>query len=94
MAAGINFYEIALSAEVKEEDFEKFMLKEVFPAVGRGPNRVGSVTSLRLLKDVAGGRTYIWAIGWDGLRLYEGFVAAAFEMLRSFGADVGPLADL
>jgi hypothetical protein len=93
MAGGINFYEIELS-EVKRQDFEKFMLEEVFPAVGRGPNRVGSVTSLRLLKDVQDRNTYIWAIGWDGLRLYEGFVATAFEKLRSFGADIAPLASM
>jgi hypothetical protein len=80
-----DYYELTRPAKLKSEDFEKFMLQEVLPSVGRGPTRVGSVTGLRLLKDVPGTRKYVWAIGWDGLRLFEGFVEAPFAKLKASG---------
>ncbi|MSP14370.1 MAG: hypothetical protein EXR62_15635 [Chloroflexi bacterium] len=89
-----NLYEITLPSKVKIREFEKFMLEEVFPAVGRGPTRVGSVKELRLLKDIKVARKYFWTIEWDGLRLFEGFVEAPFEKLKAYGANVELLGTL
>jgi hypothetical protein len=81
-----NYYELTRAAKTNGEDFEKFMLEEVFPSVGRGPTRVGDVTALRLLKEIPATRKYVWTIEWGGLRLFEAFTIAAFAKLKASGA--------
>jgi len=81
-----NYYELTRPAKVKSEDFETFMTDKVFPSVRKGATRVGSVTGLRLLKDVPETRKYIWAIGWDGLNMNPASVAPAFTKLKTAGA--------
>lgn len=81
-----TYYELTRPAKLKAEDFEKLMLEEIFPAVERGPSRVGAIEGLRLLKDVPATRKYLWAIEWGGLRLFEGFIDVAFAKLKASGA--------
>jgi hypothetical protein len=94
MGIGTNFYQITLPPGTRSEEFERFALEQVFPAVGTGSNRVGAVTGLRLLKDVQDSGEYVLAIGWNGLRLPEAFVATPLEKLSDFGAAIRPLGAL
>jgi hypothetical protein len=80
-----NYYELTRPAKVKSEDFETFMTEKVLPSVRRGATRVGSVTGLRLLKDVPETRKYMWAIEWDGLNMNPASIAAAFRKLKTAG---------
>jgi hypothetical protein len=72
----------------------KFTLEEYFPAVHKGPTRVGKVTDLVLLQAEPEGRTtgceFFWHVGWSGLamgdvRLDDETVTGKLE---SFKADV------
>ncbi|HEX8068492.1 MAG TPA: hypothetical protein VF546_00975 [Pyrinomonadaceae bacterium] len=89
-----NYYELTRPAKIKAEDFERFVTEEVFPAVGRGPSRVGDVTGLRLLKEVPPTRKYLWTIEWGGLRLFEGFTEGAFAKVKASGARMKLLGTL
>ena len=64
-------YQIRLPKKQDAEAFVKFMHEEYFPAVHKGPTRVGKVTDLVLLQAEPGGRTtgceFFWHVGWDGL---------------------------
>lgn len=52
---GMIFYSIALHPDVKEEDFEKFMKEEAFPAVDGISTRAVFYKSLYLLRDIGKG---------------------------------------
>ena len=43
-------YQIRLPKKQDAEAFVKFMLEEYFPAVHKGPTRIGQVTDLMLLR--------------------------------------------
>ena len=66
-------YQITLPKKKSTKAFVKFMREEYFPAVHKGPTRVGQVTDLVLLErqnaftgdDV--GNEFYWHVGWDGL---------------------------
>jgi hypothetical protein len=53
--------------------FIEFMRNEFFPAVRKGPTRVGQVTSLRLLRDVSENdeerNKFLLLIGYSGLAM-------------------------
>ena len=89
----IVLYNIILPKERTDNEFEKFMIEEVFPAVKKGPTRIGEIRELRLLKDIPTNGKYIWAIYWDGLNSIDPIdtnqimVSDAFGKLRSSGAD-------
>ena len=64
-------YQIRLPKKQDAEAFVKFMREEYFPAVHKGPTRVGQVTDLVLLQEEPEGRTtgceFFWHVGWSGL---------------------------
>lgn len=66
-------YEITLPKKQDVEAFTKFMQKEYFPAVFKGPTRIGQVTDLVLLQGLkeTDGKDmehhFFWQVGWSGL---------------------------
>lgn len=66
-------YQITLPKKQDTEAFVKFMREEYFPAIHKGPTRVGQVTDLILLerKIIAEGddseNEYFLHVGWSGL---------------------------
>jgi hypothetical protein len=85
-------YQIRLPKRQDAEAFVKFMREEYFPAVHKGPTRVGKVTDLVLLQAEAVGRTtgceFFWHIGWSGLaagdvRLDDETVAGKLESFKA-----------
>ena len=66
-------YEIKLPKKQDPDVFANFMQKEYFPAVFRGPTRVGQVTDLLLLQgkgetaDSKMTHLFYWQVGWNGL---------------------------
>ena len=66
-------YEIKLPKKQDPGVFANFMQKEYFPAVFRGPTRVGQVTDLLLLQGMAETgdskmpHHFYWQVGWNGL---------------------------
>jgi hypothetical protein len=63
-------YQIRLPKKQDAEAFVKFMHEEYFPAVHKGPTRVGQVTDLVLQQAEPEGRTtgceFFWRGGWSG----------------------------
>ncbi len=65
-------YQITLPKKKSTKAFVKFMREEYFPAVQKGPTRVGQVTDLVLLErqnafegdDVR--NEFYWHVGWSG----------------------------
>lgn len=70
-------YQIRLPKAQDVEAFVRFMREEYFPAVHKGPTRVGEVENLRLLErsnllegdDVT--NEFFLHVGWSGLRTGE-----------------------
>jgi hypothetical protein len=84
-------YQIKLPKKQDAEAFVKFMNEEYFPAVRKGPTRVGQVIDLTLLQVEPEGRTtgceFFWHVGWNGLamgeaRLDNQAVARKFESFK------------
>ena len=74
--------------------FLKKMRRDVFPAVHKGPTRVGEIDSWTLVsethKDATGGsERYVWLIHWGGLESAGDRLAAeALVKLRGLGATI------
>ena len=65
-------YQIRLPKKQDTEAFVKFMREEYFPAVHKGPTRIGKVTDLSLLarqNEIEGDdvvHEFFWHVGWSG----------------------------
>jgi hypothetical protein len=63
-------YQIKLPKKQDAEAFVKFMREEYFPAVYKGPTRVGQVEDLVLLQEEPESRTtdceFFLHVGWNG----------------------------
>lgn len=84
-------YQIRLPKKEDAQAFVKFIHEEYFPAVHKGPTRVGQVTGLVLLQgEFKGGTTgceFFWHVGWSGLamgdvRLDDETVASKLESFK------------
>jgi hypothetical protein len=66
-------YQITLPERMIGETFIEFMRDEYFPAVHKGPTRVGQVTSLSLLRvsDGIKTNTFFMQISYNGLATFE-----------------------
>jgi hypothetical protein len=76
---------ITLHREVREEDFERFMKKELIPHFSkqyRGPTRVSiaDLKSQSLLKSTKGRRKWLWVTAWEGSP--ESVRGSSFEHTR------------
>lgn len=83
-------YQIKLPKKQDPEAFAAFMRDEYFPAIHKGPTRVGQVLSLALLQSDKSAHEFFWHVGWGGLsqggpRVNSKKIASKFE---SFGASV------
>jgi hypothetical protein len=80
---------IRLPEQVPAEDFETFMLEDVFPAIPKGAGRAGQITSLRLFGGNNSGPSgnlndYLWLISGA----VNGIPATQqLDRIRSFGAE-------
>ena len=88
-------YKIRLSKRQDPEAFAKFMRREYFPAIHKGPTRIGQVTGLALFQSDSTDTTheFLWHVGWSGLssggpRVTDAAVRRKFD---SFGAKITPL---
>jgi hypothetical protein len=88
----VIIYQIRLPKKEDAEGFVKFIHEEYFPAVHKGPTRIGQVTDLVLLQAEPKGRTtgceFFWHVGWSGLaagdvRLDDGTVAGKPESFKA-----------
>jgi hypothetical protein len=83
-------YKITLAKKQDPEAFANFMREEYFPAVHKGPTRVGQVTALQLLQAEKGdrGNEFFWLVGWSGLSSGEPRVddEKVLSKFKSFGA--------
>ena len=74
--------------------FLKKMQRDVFPAVHKGPTRVGEIDSWTLLSEtskgeIGGSEKYVWLIHWGGLEgAGDRLAAEALVKLRGLGATV------
>ncbi len=88
-------YTIQLPQHVNEQDFERFMREEVFPAmIEAGPTRLGQVSEIRFFKGDTVGHTneYLWLV--DGVL---GIAPGILDQIATFGAQasaVGRYAEL
>jgi hypothetical protein len=86
---------IRLHSGMKEEDFEKFMAKELLPFFSeqyKGPTRT-SVADLKrqsLFKSARGSGEYLWVTDWEGTP--ESVGGASFEHARMIA--IGATADM
>jgi hypothetical protein len=76
---------IMLHPEAREEDFERFMKKELIPYFSkqyRGPTRasIADLKSQSLLKSTKGRRKWLWVTAWDGSP--EAVRGSSFEHTR------------
>jgi hypothetical protein len=87
-------YEITLPEQQDVEAFVTFVQNEYFPAVHKGPTRVGEVTGLTLLRRVLGAddqtSRFFLHVGFSGLasvgvRIHDEEVQHKFE---AFGASI------
>ena len=88
-------YEIRLPKDKDADAFAAFMRDEYFPAVHKGPTRIGQVTDLVLLRGEATNTAhkFLWLVGWSGLtgqaqsgpRVDD---EAVLGKLKSFGASM------
>ena len=88
----VGIYRMLLQPKVKEEDFEKFMVEKVFPAVDTKLTEGGRITRHSLLKDMRENREdkYLWIIEletFDG-DWFDHHLSDALEMLKSVGNPV------
>jgi hypothetical protein len=74
-----------------EAAFLKKLQHEVFPAVHKGPTRMGEVDSWKLLSETDKGESskYVWLINWGGLDgAGDKLIAEALVKLRGLVATV------
>lgn len=90
-------YQITLPKKQDVEAFVKFMQDEYFPAVRKGPTRVGQVEDLTLLqlepeKKTAGCK-FLLHVGWSGLAMGGIRIdkPSAIRKFESFGARLSRL---
>ncbi len=89
-------HQITLAEQQDAEAFVAFMRDEYFPAVRKGPTRVGQVTELRLLQRDGTQRShrFIWLVGWSGILPSTGWRpgldddSVASELSNTFGATM------
>jgi hypothetical protein len=88
----VSVYAITLPEGVKEDDFNTFMLEEVFPAISKKSTRAGQVTGLYLLQGNTVGHTheYLWLV--YGV-IAGGPARQAVKKLEAFGAQVAAVRD-
>lgn len=86
-------YQIKLPEEQDVEAFVTFMREEYFPAVDRGPTRVGAVTGLVLLQrlaehsqesDADNAHEFYLHVSWSGLPGCRDSYVSDEEVLRKF----------
>ena len=91
-------YQIKLPKRQDAEAFVTFMREEYFPAVEKGPTRVGQVNSLVLMQEEPQGRTsgcnFFWHVGWSGLaqgdaRMGDEEVGRKFESFKARVKRIG-----
>ncbi len=74
--------------------FLKKMQRDVFPAVHKGPTRVGEIDSWTLVSETpkggrGGSEKYVWLINWNGLDgAGDRLAGEALVKLRGLGATV------
>ena len=74
--------------------FLKKMRRDVFPAIHKGPTRVGEIDSWTLLSEtpkggIGGSEKYAWLINWSGLEgAGDRLAAEALVKLRGLGPTV------
>ena len=81
---------IRLAQHVSAEDFETFMLEDVFPAIPKESLRTGQVTGLRLIRGNNSGEQgnendYLWLIYGT---INGGAAINQLDRLSAFGAEV------
>ena len=85
-------YQTRLGKKKDIQGFVDFMRDEYFPAVHKGPTRVGQVTSLELLKSDSPDATaeFYWHVGWSGLSTGDVQVVdeEVLRKLEFFGARI------
>ena len=87
-------YQIKLPKTQDAEAFVTFMNKEYFPAVHKGPSRVGQVIDLRLLQrenELEGddvGNEFAWHVGWSGQPTGEVHVRGRVQRVVGFSQRI------
>ena len=85
-------YSVTLSKDKNENEFERFMLDDVFPAVDKRSRRDGQISSLVLLKGNNTDHTneYLWFVegGVNG-----GAARQQVDRIEAYGAVVVPMLD-
>jgi hypothetical protein len=78
---------IRLPEGVSAEDFEKFMLEDVFPAIPKESSRSGQVSGLRLFRgnNVENLKDYLWVVYGT---VNGGPARGQLERIEAFGAQV------
>src|SRR3954468_9883338 len=89
MEGSFHLIPIRRVADRSSEDFQRFMLEEVFPAVPKGVSRAGQVTGLRLMAGNNSGETgnereYLWEVFGT---VNGGAALSQLERIRAFGAE-------
>ena len=93
--SGFVVYKLTPPPEMKQEDFIRFVLDEVFPAVKMPSTRVGMIVELHLFTTDAADK-YIWVIGWNGLPtdvVIPNEIADARQKLESSGTLISAPSD-
>lgn len=82
----VIIYHIRLSEEQDAEAFKTFMQDEYFPAVHKGPTRIGGVTDLVMLQGDTPNtmHEFFLHVGWSGLSGRGDARVADEEVLRKF----------
>jgi hypothetical protein len=94
MRDAITVYAIELSESKRENEFETFMLNEIFPTVHKEPTRSGQITRLVLLKGNVTNRSheYLWLVSGEDL-IDGGAARQKIEEIKAFGAQVSLIQD-
>ncbi len=96
-------YSIRLPKKQDAEAFVEFMRDEYFPAVRKGPTRVGQVGDLMLLQEEPEGRTtgcqFLLHVRWNGLamgdvRLDNEAVASKFDSFKARMKRIGSFVEV
>ena len=96
-------FRITLPEQVDPDVFETFMTGRFFPAVHRGPTRIGLVTGLNLWRRAANSeqpsRVFLMEYGFNGVlsdrlpRVDDEAVLTEFEAYSSYFEPLGPFTD-
>jgi hypothetical protein len=84
-----QLFSITLTHDKDEQIFERFMLDEIFPAVGKQMRHDDQVASLVLLKANTAERSneYLWLVHGHDAALQQ------LEAIKAYGASITPLID-